>query len=393
MRLRCLSLLLLPLLALLCGSCLYGSGKGTELQPKVLWSYRLGSARDLTADYIGDNTIVCSSTASLDWVDTRNGQLRHQVSDPQSYGPGLIWFAAPDGQVFYMMQNNFYNYSNRPGEAKADVLSCRGSDGNLEWEVSIPAGEQLISSAIGPDRVFMILGNGCVMAVSRAGETLWYRQLDAVRLTGFAAFISSRLIYLDRSGQLCVANEDGDLIWRSEEQLGFYSSTLELEDGSLALYDYPLALRYFDDSGQLLWKAEFSEYAPGRGRLNGAANVSQYEVDRMLDALPGNGVAIAHPDGRISAYDASGDLQWRSQAVGQAPLICTDLAGNVFVVKQGESISAFKDSGRPAWVFEQLGNLNSAPSVDNQGHVFVETDSDLYCLDTMLNVANPVSGN
>lgn len=384
MRPRRLSLLILPLLAMLCSSCLDSHGKGAAAaqQPKVLWSYRLGTARDLTADYIGDNTIVCSSTASLDWVDTRDGRLRHQVSDSQIYGPGLIWFAAPDGQVFYMMQNNIYNYSNRPDEAPADVLSCRNSEGDLEWEASIPAGEQLISSAIGPDRVFLILGNGNVMAISRAGETLWYRQLDAVRLTGFAAFISERLIYLDRDGHLCVANQDGELIWRSDEQLGFYSSTLELEDGSLALYDYPLALRYFDDVGNLLWRADFTDYAPGRGKLQGGADVSQYEVDRMIDALPGNGVAVAHPDGRISAYDAGGDLLWRSRAIGQAPLICTDLNGNVFVVKQGDSISAYNGSARPVWVYDQLGNLNSAPSVDNQGHVFVETDTDLYCLDT-----------
>lgn len=369
---------LLPLLALLCASCL-DSGRRSGVTPQVLWQLNLHGARDLTADYIGDNIIICSTSTSLDWVDVRNGSIVYSVTDPQMYGGGTIWFASPDGQVFYMMRDSSYSYGGT--QQPSEILSCRDVRGELQWEVSMPPGRSLISTAIGEDRIFLILNDGHVMAVSRGGDTLWYRQLEAVRLTGFAAYISKQLIYLDRDGYLCVADKEGELQWKSPEQMGFYSSTLELPDGSIALYDFPLALRLFSSEGELLWREEFREYSPGRGKLGGASDVSQYSVDRMLDALPGNGVVVAHPDGRLSAYDHAGELLWRSIQTGKAHLICSDSAGNVYGSVRGGNLYAFDSRGRLAWEMDSLQVLNSAPSVDVMGRLFVETETDLYCLD------------
>ncbi len=379
----CPRLLVLSLLALLCAACnRHGSSSGTELSPQVVWTYHLGTARDLTADYIGDDILVCSSANALDWVDTRTGSVLHSVTDPQMYGNGLIWFASPDGQVFYMLRGGYTASGSLA--PPADALSCRNSAGELQWETRLPAGLELISTAIATDRIFLIMSDGSVMAVRRNGEMLWYRQLDAVRLTGFAAYVSQQLVYLDREGYLCVADLDGNLVWRSEELMGFYSSTLELPDGSLALYDFPLALRCFDTTGKLLWRADFPEYSPGRGRLDGAGNINQFTVDRMVDALPGNGCVVAHPDGRISAYDNAGKLLWRSQPTGQAQLICSDAAGNVFGSVRGGSLYAFDSQGQLVWEFDKLGMLNSAPSVDGRGHLFVESNFELFCLDPQL---------
>ena len=380
------------MLAWLCAAC-HDAAAGYAGQPVLQWSYKLGTARDLTADYIGGDTLICSSASSLDWVDVHSGRPRYTLSDPQMYGGNLLWFASPDGQVFYMLRSGMFYY-NGNGQPQADVLSCRNSVGDLEWEISMPAGEQMISSAIGEDRIFLILSSGYVMAVSRSGDTLWYRQLDAVRLTGFAALISRQLVYLDRSGFLCVANEDGELIWRTDEKLGYYASTLELEDASLAVYDYPLALRYFDPAGRLVWRAEFPEYAPGHRNLRGGAGISAYNVDRMLDALPGNGCVVAHADGRLTAFDAAGRRLWRSRQTGQAPLICADRQGNVYASMQQDPLSALSGlqsgelyawdaRGRLAWRYKPPGSLNSAPSVDEFGQVYVETETDLYCLDPL----------
>ena len=178
-----------------------------------------------------------------------------------------------------------------------------------------------------------------------------------------------------------MADYDGNMIWQSEEKMGFYSATFELPDGSLALYDFPLALRYFDSQGRLQWREEFDDYAPGRSNLQGASNVSEYNVDRMIVGMPGNGCAVAHPDGRISAFDASGKLQWRSVPTGASQLICSDSSGNVYASVRGGSLYAFSSNGKLVWEHDKLAGLNSAPSVDPMGNLYIETISDLYCLD------------
>ncbi|MEZ5338210.1 MAG: PQQ-binding-like beta-propeller repeat protein [bacterium] len=371
-------LLLLVLLPLLAG-CYRSDPQGYLPGPGVAWSYSLGNARDLTADYIGDNIIVCSSSGALDWVDIRSGSVRYSVTDPQLYGNGLMWFASPDGQVYYMLRDGYS--SPVPGMPYQEKLSCRDSSGELQWELLMPAGDSLTSSAIAADRLFLILESGNVMAVSRQGEMLWFRDLNAERLTGFAAFVSRQLVYLNRDGLLCVADMEGAPIWRSEDSLGYFSSTLELADGSLAIYDYPLALRYYDPAGTLLWRADFPDYQPGRGSLDGGDDVTEFSVDRMLDALPGGGCAVAHPDGRISAFDAAGRQLWRSEATGQAMLICADERGNVYGSVRGAELHAYDSQGSLAWIEDKLGPMNSAPSVDGLGHVYVETGSYLFCLD------------
>jgi len=376
---------LYPLLTLCCILLLYGTACQREKSrtsgpgPDLIWSYHLGSARDLTADYIGDGILIASSSGSLDWVDVRTGSARYSVSDPNMYNNGLMWFASPDGQVYYMLRGGYTSYT-PGGGPPPEILNCRDSAGRLQWQIRMPPGEYLSSTAIAADRIFIILDSGNVMAVSRAGEMLWFRDLQAERLTGFAAFVSRQLVYIDKAGYLAVADMQGDLIWKSANPMGFYSSTLELEDGSLALYDYPLALRYFDEQGQLLWRADFAEYGPDQDGMQGGSLVSQFNVDRMLDALPGNGCAVAHPDGRISAFSADGRLLWRSAATGSAQLICSDERGNVYGSVRGGSLYAYDSQGRLAWKEDSLGQLNSAPSTDGLGQIYIESDSTLFCL-------------
>lgn len=376
---RLTPLIALCLLLIAGTGCQRGTTGGYGQGPDVLWSYHLGSSRDLTADYIGDNILIASSTSSLDWVDVRTGSARYSVSDPNMYNNGLMWFASPDGQVYYMLRTGYSSYT-PGGGPPPEVLNCRDSAGKLQWEVNMPPGDYLSSTAIAADRIFLILDSGNVMAVSRQGEMLWFRDLHAERLTGFAAFVSRHFVYIDKDGYLSVADMEGELVWKSDHPMGYFSSTLELEDGSLALYDYPLVLRYYNQQGELLWRADFDDYRPDAKGLTGGDMVSQFNVDRMFDALPGNGCAVAHPDGAISAYDSAGKLLWRSQPTGTAQLICSDEHGNVFGSVRGGSLNAYDAIGRLVWVEDGLGLLNSAPSTDGLGQVFIETDSTLFCL-------------
>ena len=125
---RLTPLIALCLLLIAGTGCQRGTTGGYGQGPDVLWSYHLGSSRDLTADYIGDNILIASSTSSLDWVDVRTGSARYSVSDPNMYNNGLMWFASPDGQVYYMLRTGYSSYT-PGGGPPPEVLNCRDSAG------------------------------------------------------------------------------------------------------------------------------------------------------------------------------------------------------------------------------------------------------------------------
>jgi hypothetical protein len=374
----------------------YAARVRAERVEHVAWRFPLRGGSDYCADPLPNGAVVCSDNGTVYIVKDGTELGRFKAYDgndlTRSYSPyeGYQWVGGTRDNLALV------SVAKPPlDELALYAIECNGK---VRWQVPMPPGEIVSWIACSPDSIYVLtyeLTQGRSATDSHVhrydlqGKLIYHitPASGAMQL----AVTADNWAYVGDTTQSAIEARDpaGKLMWKTQGggMMPVYSSYGG--DQKLFYIDNAQKLRGVGRDGKELFATQLparSHTRPHlldefRSMLNRDQYYPYYGGGYNACTFADGGDRIYYTDGELLlAFDTAGQRLWDRKLGGGIFAITADSKGRAYATLSSGGLTCLSADGKDLWRNSAIRDFRSAMSVAADDRIFVETSSELICL-------------